>query len=123
MTSEGPKLTAEQIERQFRPLLPRFTADLEATATDPENLWALRRKMAKTLSYQVRGTPGHRRNLKRQKYAEQNGFCAICGDALPESGRYAELDGLKADEGYTKANTRLVHHDCHIADQQERGYA
>jgi len=47
-------------------------ADLEDTATDADNLWALRRKMFKTLSYQERGTPVHRRKLKHQKYAEQN---------------------------------------------------
>jgi hypothetical protein len=58
-------------------------ADLEDTATDAHNLWALRRKMFKTLSYQERGTPVHRRKLKRQKYAEQNGPCAICSEALP----------------------------------------
>jgi hypothetical protein len=83
----------------------------------------LRRKIAKTLIYQERGNPVHRRNLKRQKYAAQNGLCAICGQALPENGHYAELDRLKAREGYTSENTRLVHHQCHIADQQEKGYA
>jgi hypothetical protein len=56
-----------------------------------------------TLSYQERGTPVHRRNLKRQKYAE--------------------LDRLKAHEGYTNKNTRLVHHECHIADQRKKGCA
>jgi hypothetical protein len=95
-------------------------ADLEATATDPENLWVLRRKMAKTLSCHERGNPVHRRNLKRQKYAEQDGLCAICGQALPENGRYAELDRLKAHEGYTGENTR--HHECHITDKKERDY-
>jgi hypothetical protein len=51
MNTAGPQLTDEQIESQFKPLLARFMADLKATATDPDNLWALRRKMTKTLSY------------------------------------------------------------------------
>ena len=79
MNTAGPQLTDEQIESQFKPLLARFMADLKATATDPDNLRALRRKMTETLSYQERGGPDHRRKLKRQKYAEQNGgYCAIC---------------------------------------------
>jgi hypothetical protein len=123
MSSAGPRLTTDQIERQFQPLLARILADLEATATDSENLWALRRKLAKTLIYWERGKPMHRRKLKRQKYAEQNGLCAMCGKVLLEKGRYAELDRLEAHEGYTNENTRLVHHQCHIADQQEKGYA
>ena len=123
MNTAGPRLTDEQIESQFKPLLARFVADLEATATDADNLWALRRKMFKTLSYQERGTPVHRRRLKRQKYAEQNGSCAICSEALPINGRYGELDRLKAEDGYTKENTRLVHNGCHTDDQEKKGYA
>ena len=47
----------------------------------------------------------------------------FAGKRFPENGRYAQLDRLKAQEGYTSENTRLVHHQCHIADQQEKGYA
>jgi len=40
-----------------------------------------------------------------------------------DNGRYAELDRLKAQDGYTRENTRLVHQGCHVADQEKKGHA
>ncbi len=62
-----------------------------------------------------------RRAVSLAKRAEQNGLCAICGQPLPEHG--AELDRSEAMAGYTLANTRLVHHACHVNQQRERGFA
>ena len=35
----------------------------------------------------------------------------------------SELDRFKASDGYTVENTRLVHHECHVADQKAKGYS
>jgi len=78
-------------------------------------------KIAKELIYLERSKPADRKKLKIQKFKEQNGLCTICGEALPTSG--AELDRKEAIKGYTPENTHLVHHDCHIKDQEGKGYA
>jgi hypothetical protein len=122
MTTVGPRLTAEQIEKLFQPIFVRLIAHLEAASGgDSKLLWALRRKLAKELIYLERGTPIRRKKLKQQKFIEQKGVCAICGRELPERG--AELDRADAFLGYTPQNTRLVHHECHVADQQKKNYA
>jgi hypothetical protein len=90
------------------------------SASDPELLFALRRRLIVKLTHDERGTPAHRNKIKRLKRAEQNGVCPICSNELPL--KYAELDRFVASAGYTMENTRLVHHDCHINDQQEKAY-
>jgi hypothetical protein len=40
---------------------------------------------------------------------------------LPKRG--AELDRVNAMDGYTEANTRLVHHECYVKSQEEKGFA
>ena len=90
------------------------------SAGDPELLFAYRRKIQIRLMHDERGSPTHRKRLKQKKMAEQKGKCALCRKKLPESG--SELDRIKASAGYTVANTRLVHHDCHIADQKKRNF-
>ncbi len=84
-------------------------------------LWALRRKVYKELTYDERGKPMHRKKLKAQKREQQRGLCAICKKRLPAS--YVVLDRLKGMDGYTAENTRLIHTDCDVKVQQERGYA
>jgi hypothetical protein len=122
MATPGPRLTAEQAEKMFQPIFARIIADLEATSGgNSKLLWALRRKLAKELTYLERGTPTRRKKLKQQKFTEQNGVCTICGGELPQRG--AELDRTDAFLGYTQQNTRLVHHECHVADQQKKNYA
>jgi hypothetical protein len=90
------------------------------SASNPELLFALRRRLIVKLTHDERGTPAHRNKVKRLKRAEQNGMCPICSKELPL--KYAELDRFVASVGYTMENTRLVHHDCHIRDQAEKSY-
>lgn len=90
------------------------------SAGDPELLFALRRRLVVKLTHDERGTPAHRNKIKALKRVEQNGKCALCPDPLPM--KYAELDRIVASAGYTVENTRLVHHDCHIKDQQVKRY-
>lgn len=115
------QLSAEEIETVFRPLYAEVKARIEeASAGDPTFLWALRRKLAKDLTYEERGKPGHRKQLKAYKMGEQRGKCALCGEDLPE--KYAVLDRLEAMLGYTKDNTRLICHACDAKVQAERGW-
>lgn len=90
-------------------------------AGDPKLLFAYRRKIAKELTYLERSGPMARRALKRKKRREQGGICAICGEALPQ--RYTVLDRLRAADGYTSENTRLICEPCDRRVQAERGYA
>jgi hypothetical protein len=94
---------------------------VELAAGDPELLFAYRRKISKELSYDERSGPTARRKLKAVKRVEQDNLCPLCGEPLPE--KYAVLDRLRAADGYTQANTRLIHQNCDIAVQASRGYA
>ena len=62
-----------------------------------------------------------RRALKMKKWMLQKGKCAVCGKQLPE--KYTVLDRIKAVDGYSEANTRLVHAECDVKTQAARGYA
>jgi hypothetical protein len=92
----------------------------EIAGADTELLFALRRRLIVKLTHDERGTPAHRNKLKSLKRIQQNGACAICLKPLPE--KYAELDRFNASAGYTPENTRLVHHECHTADQAAKDY-
>ena len=117
----NPQLSKEQRLSLFLPLFQRVKDDLERMAGgDPQILWALRRKLAKELTYLERGTPAHRKKLKDQKFSQQVAFCPICGEILPF--KEAELDRIEAYSGYTPENTRLVHHKCHRTQQKEKGF-
>jgi ribosomal protein L44E len=114
-------LTATELQKLLEPLLVETRAQLfEKSAGDIDLYWALRRKLAKELTYDERGKPTARRQLKRTKYAEQSGQCANCGGPLPARG--AVLDRLQAMQGYTKANTRLLCASCDFQIQQQRGF-
>jgi hypothetical protein len=117
----NPQLTPEQRQSLFEPLLQSTKAELERLSNgDARVFWALTRKLAKELIYIERGTPQARTALKRRKMIAQNGLCALSGRKLPPSG--SELDRFDAFGGYTDQNTRLVHHGCHVADQQRKKY-
>ena len=88
---------------------------------DQALLFAYRRKIAKELGYDERSKPAVRKRVKAAKWREQNGICVECGLALPLA--YSELDRREAAEGYTLANTELVHPKCHHARQAAKGYA
>jgi len=118
----NPTLTEFQQRNLLRPLLARTIERLEKLSAGNKHLkWALRRKLAKELVYLERGTPAERRKLKLLKRAQQKGKCALCGKRLPLKG--AELDRFQAYNGYTEKNTRLVHHECHIRAQLNKGYS
>lgn len=118
----NPLLTAEQRKTLFSPFFQKTKDELERLAGgDSRILWALRRKLAKELIYLERSTPAARTKLKMKKWVEQKGICPICDKPLPK--KNAELDRTEAILGYTPENTRLVHHECHIADQAKKKYA
>ena len=116
------QLTKTELEDLFQPLHQLVTARLnELSGGDQQLRWALRRKLAKSLSYGERGTPMHRRRIKALKRAEQGGLCAICRQPLPE--RDCILDRLQAMRGYTVENTRLLCRECDFKVQSERKFA
>lgn len=97
-------------------ILSRILKELE---DDPER-WAIIRGLWVALNHAERGTPATRKKLKKVKHLEQKGICAICSEDLPLLN--SELDRAVAAEGYTKENTRLVHHHCHREDQKKKGF-
>lgn len=117
----NPQLTPEQRSNLFSPLFSEVQNRLQEIAKGDEKLfWALRRKLTKELQYLERGKPTQRKRLKEIKRKSQNNLCAICGKILPGQG--AELDRHVAHKGYNESNTRLVHHECHIADQVKKKF-
>jgi hypothetical protein len=116
------KLTDEEREKA-NALLHTIRQNLDELSGGDRTLrFAFNRKISKELQYDERGTPVERRVLKGQKFGEQGGICPVCNDALEPRGRNAELDRLEAMDGYTAANTRLVHHQCHRESQEEREF-
>jgi hypothetical protein len=114
-------LTADELERA-RELLDRIRAELvHLSGSDPELLFAFRRKIYKELTYDERSKPMARRKLKLTKRQEQNGLCPICETELDE--KYNVLDRFNAAKGYTVENTRLIHSRCDVETQAERGYS
>jgi hypothetical protein len=115
-----PPLTESQREKVLPILAAVREAIDHASGGDPIVLHQMRRYVAKRLEFDERGTPTQRRKLHELKWKRQKGICALCPEPLPERG--AELDRLIATEGYTEANTRLVHHDCHRRAQEVKGF-
>jgi hypothetical protein len=116
------QLTDEELTHLFRPILEEVRARLhDASQGDDRLLWALRRKLAKELTYDERGKPMHRVKLKALKRRQQGGNCALCSEPLPE--RNAVLDRIEAMLGYTLENTRLLCPECDHKVQVERGFA
>ncbi|HTL63439.1 MAG TPA: hypothetical protein VL305_00450 [Pseudolabrys sp.] len=88
--------------------------------SDPELLFAYRRKIYKELAYDERGKPSVRRKLKMLKWEEQGGRCALCRHKLPL--RDSEMDRKKPMLGYTMKNITVVHHQCHRRQQEGRRF-
>lgn len=102
-------------------LLDEVRARLKSLAgEDSALLFAYRRKIYKELTYDERGKPTHRKTLKALKRRQQAGQCAECRGPLPV--RYAVLDRLDAQSGYTEDNTRLLCPDCDTRIQTRRRY-
>jgi ribosomal protein L44E len=114
-------LTEEEREKLFQPLINEVRHRLEELSQgNSDLLWALRRKLYKTLTYDERDNPTNRRILKEVKRAIQQNKCATCAKTLPQ--RNAVLDRFEAMKGYTEDNTRLICPECNIQIQEERGY-
>jgi hypothetical protein len=102
-------------------LLTNIREKLKTLAGDDPLLhFAYRRKVVKELGYDERGKPGARGKLKSLKWGLQDRKCAECGEEMPM--KYSELDRKNAVDGYTEANTELVHAKCHQARQAAKGY-
>lgn len=93
----------------------------EGAKGDQELLFALRRKVAKELTYDERSKPMVRRALKRKMRALQNGLCPLCKEQLPE--RYCVLDRFNAADGYVPENVRLICENCDRRVQAERRFS
>ena len=93
----------------------------QAAKGDQELLFALRRKIAKELTYDERSKPMVRRALKRKMRALQNGVCPLCKEELPE--RYCVLDRFNAADGYVAENVRLICESCDRRVQAERRFS
>ena len=118
---ENPRLNPVQLEKA-KILLQKIRKEITKLSRGDANLiFAYKKKIRKELTYDERGNPAHRRNLKEQMWLKQQGFCAICKKKLTL--KYSELDRHYAPRGYVENNNvRLVHHQCHIKDQKKKGY-
>jgi len=115
------QLTKEELERLFTPLIDDVRAKLQQLSAGDEALtWALRRKLAKELTYDERGKPMRRKLLKAQIFARQHGNCAACHSPLPPKG--SVLDRHEAMTGYTLENTQLLCPACDTQKQEARRY-
>ena len=116
------QLSEGELTDLLGPLLHHVRVSLEQAAGGDNDLhWALRRKLAKELTYDERGKPATRKRLKKAKLHEQGRRCSRCDEVLPDKG--AVLDRFEAMQGYTPENTRLLCRDCDHAVQEERGYS
>jgi ribosomal protein L44E len=114
-------LSVRELADVFAPLLADVRSRLVLLAGGDDALhWALRRKLAKELTYDERSKPMQRRALKGRKRKAQEGLCTECRSALPLSG--AVLDRLNAMDGYTDGNTRLICPGCDVRIQMEKRY-
>lgn len=108
---------------EFNSLLADVRRSIERLGgNDPSLVFAFRRKLAKELTYDERGKPTKRRQLKMRRFRSQAGKCAECGKDFPQGGKGAVLDRLEAMSGYTKENTRLICRPCDERVQESRGY-
>ena len=113
-------LTAEELVLA-NDLLGDIRKRLETLAKgDASLLFAYRRKVAKELGYDERGKPSARNKLKALKWGLQGRKCAHCKEEMEL--KYSELDRKNAIDGYTEANTELVHAKCHHERQASTKY-
>lgn len=116
------QLTKQELDELFAPLVGEVRSKLQRLSAGNEALmWALRRKLAKELSYDERGKPMQRKLLKAHLLARQHGNCASCHDPLPSKG--AVLDRHEAMKGYTPENTQLLCPACDTQQQESRRYS
>ena len=116
----NPMLNSQQLLLANH-ILNRVRADiLSAALGDSDTLFALRRKIAKELSYDERGKPAQRKRLKHLMRRKQNGFCALCTSSLPE--KNCVLDRIEAKVGYREDNVRLLCQVCDFSVQSQKDF-
>lgn len=104
-----------------RTILENARHEIESASNgDPELRFKLRRYVYIRLTHDERGSPAHRKALKKKKRDEQNNLCVLCKEPLPARG--AVLDRFRAVDGYTMENTRLLCHSCDRTVQAERRF-
>lgn len=114
------RLTDDELEKAWD-VIRRARAEIgELSAGDRSLQIAYLRKIWKELYYIERDRPLARRTLKARKRQDQGGICPLCRKELPD--KYAVLDRLEAQGGYTLENTRLIHAECDREQQEARGY-
>ena len=92
------------------------------SGNDAKLQFAIRRKIAKELSYDERGKPTQRKKLKLKMLRLQNGLCANCNNPLPLLARGAVLDRQNAMAGYTVENVKLICRACDDKLQESRSF-
>ena len=116
------KLTEPEL-RIANSLLKEVRESIERLSGDDLDLrFALRRKIAKELTYDERGKPMQRKKLKLKMLRVQDGKCAVCGKVLPLLARGAVLDRQNTMAGYTVENVKLICRDCDEKLQEKRGF-
>lgn len=78
------QLTPQERDELYVPLMAEVGVRLlNLAAGDADLLWALRRKLAKELTYLERSKPAQRKALKKKKVRAQDGICPECRMQLP----------------------------------------
>lgn len=102
-------------------LLTEIRSHIDAwSGPDPALRSAYSRKIIRELTYELRGKPLLRKELKKAKWEEQGHACAICGTGMIL--KYGLLVLANDAGGYTKANTLLVHSTCGFTTQLNERY-
>ena len=122
-TQANRRLSTAEL-RHAQLLLDLIRSRIDELAQKDDRLrFAYNRKVAKELTFDERGKPMHRIRLKSRRRKAQNGMCANGSGglhALPPKG--AVLDRLRAEDGYTFENTRLLCPACDTQFQAAKGY-
>lgn len=117
---EDPQLRGQDLETARKILDKSRKMISKAAGDDLKLLFKLRRYVYIRLTYDERGSPAHRKALKKKKRNEQDNLCALCKKELPVRG--AVLDRFVAEDGYTVENTRLLCDTCDKTVQAERKF-
>jgi len=116
------KLSDQEL-RAVNSLLGDVRSSIERlSGSDPNLLFAIRRKIAKELTYDERGKPMVRKVLKARMFGAQRGLCDVCKKPLEARGKNAVLDRIETMKAYVDENTRLICSDCDKRIQEERRY-
>lgn len=116
----NPQLSQAQFSKANK-LLNKIRKEMKKLASNnPELIFAFRRKIYKELTYDERSKPARRKKLKKKIWKKQAGHCFKCKKKLPKNS--GVLDRLRAIDGYTEKNVRLICPRCDRKIQEKRGY-